>query len=136
MVALAQPAVPVPALEPPKFPVQALPADISITYALTSPLANARAVYNWKREGDSYTITGEAEAEGLFALFLEGQLRQESRGKVTAEGLRPERFTETKPDTPREGLEFDWAARKVTFDRGDQRKSAGRSPTTRSTGSR
>ena len=123
VVALAQPAAPIPALEPPRFPVDALPARVSITYALTSPLANARAVYNWSREGDNYTITGEAEAIGFFTLFVEGRLLQESHGTVTAEGLRPERFVERKPNTAAEGLEFDWGARKVTFDRGDKRKT-------------
>ena len=38
-------------------------------------------------------------------------------------GLRPERFTETKPDTPREGLEFDWPKHEVVFQRGDNRKA-------------
>ena len=123
LLALAQPAAPVPALEPAKFPVEALPANISITYALTSALANARAVYKWAREGDNYTISGEAEAIGFFTLFVEGRLRQESRGTVTAEGLRPERFVERKPNAAPEGLEFDWPARKVTFDRGDRKKT-------------
>src|SRR5258706_797016 len=123
VVALAQPAVPVPALEPPRFPAEALPANVSITYALTSALANARAVYSWTREGDHYSITGEAEAIGFFTLFVEGRLTQESRGTVTAEGLRPERFVERKPNAAPEGLEFDWTERKVTFDRGDSRKT-------------
>ena len=123
VVAMAQPAAAIPAPEAPKFPVEALPANVSITYALTSALANARAVYNWAREGDNYTITGEAEAIGFFTLFVEGRLRQESRGTVTSEGLRPERFIERKPNASAEGLEFDWAARKVTFDKGDSRKT-------------
>jgi hypothetical protein len=123
VLALAQPATPVPALQPAKFPVEALPANVSITYALTSSLANARAVYNWSREGDNYTISGEAEAIGFFTLFVEGRLRQESRGTVTPEGLRPQRFIERKPNASAEGLEFDWAARKVTFDKGDSRKT-------------
>ena len=123
VVAMAQPAAPIAALEPPKFPVEAMPANVSITYALTSALANARAVYNWSREGDNYTITGEAEAIGFFTLFVEGRLLQESRGTVTSEGLRPARFIERKPNASAEGLEFDWAARKVTFDKGDSRKT-------------
>lgn len=123
VVALAQPAAPVPALETAKFPVEALPANVSITYALTSALASARAVYNWTREGDNYTITGEAEAIGFFTLFVEGRLLQESRGTVTSEGLRPARFVERKPNATAEGLEFDWPRRLVTFDRGDSRKT-------------
>ena len=123
IVALAQPATPIPTLEAPKFPVAALPSNISITYALTSALANAKAVYNWTRKGDNYTISGEAEAIGFFTLFVEGRLLQESRGTVTAEGLRPERFVERKPNASAEGLEFDWNARKVTFDRGTSKKT-------------
>jgi hypothetical protein len=121
VVALAQPATPVPALEPPKFPVEALPPRISVSYKITSAFADGHAVYEWAREGDSYRITGEAEAEGFFTLFLEGRLRQESHGTVTAAGLKPERFTESRPNHPREGLEFDWDAGKITFDRGGNR---------------
>jgi hypothetical protein len=123
VVAMAQPAAPVPALEPPRFPTQALPANISITYSLTSSFADGRAVYNWSRDGDSYTITSEAEAIGFFTLFLEGRILQESHGTVTPEGLRPERFVERKPGTAAEGLEFDWGAHKVTFDRNNEKKT-------------
>jgi Protein of unknown function (DUF3108) len=123
VVALAQPAVPVPALEPPKFPLEALPANVSIDYQLTSSFADGHAVYHWRRNGDNYTITSEAEAVGFFTLFLEGRILQESWGTVTPEGLRPERFVERKPGSAAEGLEFDWAAHKVTFDRNNEKKT-------------
>ena len=123
ILALAQPAAPIPALEALSFPVEALPASVSIQYTLTSAFAEGRAVYNWSREGDNYTITSEAEAVGFFTLFLEGRIVQESRGTVSAEGLRPERFVERKPNTANEGLQFDWAARKVTFELGDKKKT-------------
>ena len=120
VVAMAQPAVPVPALEPPKFPVEALPPHVAIEYKLSSAFADGTAKYSWNRDGDDYVISGEARAEGFFALFLEGQLRQESRGKVTTAGLRPDRFTEHKPGNPIvEGIDFDWAAKKATLDKGD-----------------
>ena len=105
------------------FPVEAIPADLTIDYRLTSSFAEGRATYRWSREGDSYRITGEAEAEGFFALFLEGQIVQESHGTVTAKGLKPEAFSERKPNSAPEGLEFDWTAKTVTFDRNGNRKS-------------
>jgi hypothetical protein len=123
VLALAQPAVPVKALEAPKFKAEALPADLSITYQLTSAMADGRAVYNWSRDGDSYRITGEAEAIGFFTLFLEGRVLQESRGTVTPEGLRPQTFIERKPSMVTEGLEFDWEGHKVTFDRNNEKKT-------------
>ena len=122
VLASAQPAAPIPALEPPKFPVDALPARISVTYSLTSAWADGRAVYEWERDGDRYEIRSEAEAVGFFTLFLEGRIRQESEGLVTSAGLRPTRFVEHRPNVEDEGLEFDWPQRKVTFDRGSNGK--------------
>jgi hypothetical protein len=119
-VALAEPATPIPALAPPRFPGEALPAKLSITYALNSPFADGRAEYTWRREGDRYEISGAIEAVGFFAVFLEGRILQESRGTVTAEGLKPERFTERRPGNPQEGLDFDWERRTLTFVRRDQ----------------
>jgi hypothetical protein len=110
--------------EPPPFPAAAFPASISISYALTSAFADGRAEYTWNREGDSYRITGEAEAVGFFTLFLEGRILQESRGTITSEGLRPNSFSERKPNVAIEGLEFDWAAHKITFERNGNRKTA------------
>ena len=112
------------AKEPEPFPVDAIPADLAIDYRLTSAFAEGRAEYRWKRDGDAYRITGSAEAEGFFALFLEGQIVQESRGTITAGGLRPESFSEHKPGSPAEGLQFDWNARTVVFDRNGSRKTS------------
>jgi hypothetical protein len=125
ILALAQPAAPVKALEPPPpFPTQALPHAISIDYQLNSAFADGKATYSWEREGDQYVIRGEAQAEGFFTLFLEGQILQESRGTVGAAGLRPESFTEHKPNSTEEGLAFDWEGRTVTFRRkGESRTS-------------
>jgi Protein of unknown function (DUF3108) len=115
-VALALPSVP-PAPEP-LFRADALPANLRITYALTSPLVEGEAEYTWKRDGERYEISGSAEASGFFTLFLEGRITQESSGTVTPEGLRPERFSERRGATPEEGLAFDWNARTVEFRRG------------------
>jgi hypothetical protein len=123
-LALAQPAVPVKALEPEKFPTEEFPASLTIDYKLTSAFADGKATYRWERDGDTYRISAEAAAEGFFTLFLEGRIIQESRGTVTATGLRPSQFSEHKPGGPPEGLEFDWAANRITFDRNGEKKTA------------
>jgi hypothetical protein len=123
VVALAAPATPAAAPLPPKFPMEGLPARLSVTYSLTSALADGRAVYEWSRDGERYEITSEAEAVGFFTLFLEGRIRQESRGTVTDEGLRPERFVEHRPNADDEGVEFDWAGKQVTFQRGSSKRT-------------
>jgi hypothetical protein len=124
MVALAQPSVPAAPVELPRFERSALPDEVTIAYSLTSAFADGLAEYTWKRDGDRYEITGFAEASGFFTLFLEGQINQATSGRVTAEGLRPDRFTERRGTTPEEGLSFDWDARQVEFRRGDDRRTA------------
>lgn len=125
MLAAALPNVPIPAPKAPEFPVGALPADLSIRYTLTSPFADGFAEYAWRRDGDRYDITGSAEATGFFTLFLEGRILQESRGRVTSSGLRPDRFVERKPQGPAESLTFDWEKRAVEFNRNGEVKSGG-----------
>ena len=120
---MAVPATPIPTPVPPKFPVEGLPARLSVTYSLTSAFADGRAVYDWSRDGERYEITSEAEAVGFFAVFLEGRIRQEARGTVTGEGLRPERFVEHRPNADDEGVEFDWAGKQVTFQRGSSKRT-------------
>jgi hypothetical protein len=43
---------------------------------------------------------------------------------VTGAGLRPERFTERRPNAPEEGLAFDWDGGKVTFERKGESKTS------------
>jgi hypothetical protein len=130
-VAVAEPIIPwlpppppQPVAEPQPFPLEGLPEHLSIDYRLTSAFLDAHAVYRWSRDGDSYRITGEGQALGLFQLFVEGRMLQESEGTITAAGLRPERFVETKPGDPPEGLRFDWPKHTVTFDYSDKHKTS------------
>jgi hypothetical protein len=120
IVAMAQPAVPVKALEAPKFKADSLPAELTVNYTLTSAMADGHAVYSWSRDGDNYRITGEAEAIGFFTLFLEGA-SSGSRGIVTPQGLRPRSSPSASP--PARG---DWSSTgfaHVTFDRHGEKKT-------------
>lgn len=123
VVALAQPAAPPALPTPPAFAVDALPAEVTIAYALTSVFADGEAEYSWKRDGDRYEISGSIQATGFFTVFLEGRIDQEATGRVTPEGLRPARFSERRPGTALEGLAFDWDAGTVEFQRGDERRT-------------
>ena len=117
------PAMPPPAPEPPPFPADALPERLSIDYRLSTGPLTAHAGYRWRRKGDTYHIIGEGEATGLFRVFMDGSILQESEGTITSAGLRPERFLEKRSGADDEGLEFDWPRHEVTLERGEQRKT-------------
>ena len=128
-IALAEPIIPwMPDLppaapEPPLFPMDALPERLSIDYRLSTGPLTAHAVYRWRRKGDTYRITGEGEATGLFRLFRNESILQESEGIITSAGLRPERFLEKRTGADDEGLDFDWLKHQVTLEHGDTQKT-------------
>jgi hypothetical protein len=128
-VAIAEPIIPwmprIPqhAPEPELFPMEGLPAHLSIEYQLTSGPLRAHATYQWERDGDSYRIIGEGRAVGLFRIFEDRKIVQESEGTITTAGLRPERFVE-KGAGDHEGIEFDWLKHEVTLEHGESRKTA------------
>ena len=128
-VALAEPIIPwmpdMPpvAPQPALFPMDALPKRLSIDYRLSTGPLTAHAVYRWRRKGDTYRITGEGEATGLFRIFMDGAILQESEGTITSAGLRPERFLEKRTGADDEGLDFDWLKHEVTLEHGDAHKT-------------
>jgi len=117
------PAMPPPAPEPAPFPMEGLPERLSIDYRLSTGPLTAHAVYRWRRKGDTYRIIGEGEATGLFRVFMDGTILQESEGTITAVGLRPERFLEKRSGADDEGLDFDWVRHEVTLERGEKHRT-------------
>jgi len=117
------PAMPPAAPEPTPFPMDALPERLSIDYRLSTGPLTAHAVYRWRRKADTYHILGEGEATGLFRVFMDGTILQESEGTITTAGLRPERFLEKRSGADDEGLDFDWPRHEVTLERGESHKT-------------
>lgn len=65
-----------------------------------------------------YTIKSVAQAKGFASLFVSGQLRQESEGRVTDKGLQPERFLYQYGNDAAKAqrASFDWAAGKLVME--------------------
>ncbi|HWQ39653.1 MAG TPA: DUF3108 domain-containing protein [Burkholderiales bacterium] len=62
-----------------------------------------------EHDGTRYSVVSVSEPQGLAALFI-NDIRRESRGLVTANGLRPERFEESGRKDGSRNARFDWAA--------------------------
>lgn len=105
---------------PPSPPAaRPLPRRIEIKYALTTGEEGVElgAVYGeWTLEGDRYVARAVAEATGLLALFFSSQVVAESRGTLTAAGLRPELFVVQRGALERtEVVQFNWQAMFATM---------------------
>jgi hypothetical protein len=68
-----------------------------------------------EHDGSTYTITSEMKGRGILSLF--GTLKRTSRGRVTAEGLRPDEFRDQRGASWAVSAKFDWEARSVTQER-------------------
>ena len=66
-----------------------------------------------EHDGRSYTITSEMRGKGVLAAL--GALERTSRGRITAEGLRPDEFVDRRGGGMwMASAKFDWEARSVT----------------------
>jgi hypothetical protein len=68
-----------------------------------------------EHDGRTYAITSELKGRGILALF--GTLKRTSRGRVTAEGLRPDEFRDQRGASWVVSAKFDWIAHSVTQER-------------------
>jgi hypothetical protein len=90
-----------------------LAASVRLEYAVTatrSVLSLAGdGVFEYRRDGASYTIESSVTAVGIF------EAHQRSTGTVRPEGLVPRTFTLRSSRREPRSINFDWASRRVTF---------------------
>jgi len=104
---------------PPAAPAQpVLPATGMIRFAIYKEslgLQLGRAEHRWEfNEDGSYRLTGTTETSGLASLFKPLRLQAESRGRMVAGGLQPERYMTLKNGRDaNENADFDWSTAQV-----------------------
>ena len=90
-----------------------LPASGIIRFAIVKSslgLTVGRAEHRWEFGGDgSYRLSGITETSGLAALFKPVRIEVESRGRMVAGGLQPERYRTLKNGRETtENADFSW----------------------------
>lgn len=102
-------------------PVRSLPRKGRITYALyfgADKFSVGKATQWWDVEGDAYTLASDAETTGVVDVFRPQRLRYLSQGKLSAQGLQPEKFLTSRTrrgQTEVAHARFDWSAGSLTF---------------------
>ncbi|MHB1143618.1 MAG: DUF3108 domain-containing protein [Thiobacillus sp.] len=69
------------------------------------------------RSGNRYTLTSETRASGSLKMLWPGNIRLESSGLVTPQGLRPTRFQHARSDAPHKlaTARLDWKQRSIAW---------------------
>ncbi len=117
---------PIPAAAP-AIVARRLPRKGEIDYALylgSQRFQVGRTVQTWELSDDGYTLTSHSETTGLAAIFVDQRISAESRGKLTAGGLQPERFINRRVRSGRSEdvtADFNWNAMQAAI--GDPRQS-------------
>ena len=115
---------PLSTVESPVSPVvpPRLPERGQIRYRVDRGDANfeiGRALSEWEIVDGAYVLRLHTETTGLVWLFKPYRVDMESRGRLTAEGLQPERFSILRNGAEtREKAEFDWAQMQVQVGNG------------------
>jgi len=116
-IALLLIAVPVAAAQPPQ--------KVQIDFAVTSGSMQLGEGHDFlEHDGRKYTVISETKTVGVAALFYKLNIRRQSRGSLTASGLRPLQFEETNSRKPRRAADFDWDAGQVKLTDGDEIETA------------
>lgn len=107
---------------PPAKPVEpVLPSRGYIRYTVyrgDRGFVVGRAEHSWEFADGRYRLTSVTETTGLAALFKPVSVELESRGRLTAGGLQPERFTTRRNGAEtQENADFDWENHRVTLKR-------------------
>lgn len=117
-----EPPVEVAAAPPPEAaadPRKTLPRRVDLVYKAylgSQGFLIGEAIYRFEHDGQNYHIMTIGEAKGLAAIFVRGQGKLESRGLITATGLRPYEFVvERGGSDRRETAVFDWETGMVTL---------------------
>lgn len=80
---------------------------------MSRDLVVAEIDYRLDNRGDTYEVGTRGKAVGMVALFYSGVLLQTSTGRVGANGLLPERYSERRGKRPERAIRFDHARGKM-----------------------
>jgi hypothetical protein len=114
------PAVPpAPTFSPPPITTDAaLPEKGQLRFIITrgdGGLIVGSNTYTWEHDDRHYLARSVSQTIGLAALFKRAKAVQESRGELTAAGLRPLSFRNDRNGKV-DSAEFDWQAGKLRYD--------------------
>ena len=94
------------------------PSQMNVTYDLyRNGLKLGQVIDTFTRSGNRYTLVSETRATGPLKMLWPGNIRLESSGVVTPQGLRPTQFLHARSDAPSKlaTVRLDWNQRSIAY---------------------
>lgn len=105
------------------------PSQMNVVYDLyRNGLKLGQVTDTFIRKANRYTLTSETRATGPLKLLWPGNIRLESSGVVTPQGLRPTQFQHARSDAPNKlaTARLDWKQRSIAYQyKGESRQVNG-----------
>ncbi len=111
-------------------PDKPIPSRVEVKYTMSIagiPIGAGLAVF--QHDGKTYSVVSESRTIGIAAIYRL-HIRREARGNVTAKGLRPLSFVETRNGQFTRAASFDWAGGQVQLTDGDKKQTVQLPPNT------
>lgn len=96
----------------------AVPQQMSVVYDLyRNGHKLGQVTDTFTRSGNRYTLVSETRATGPLKILWPGNIRLESTGLVTPDGLRPTQFQHARSDAPHKlaTARLDWTQRSIVY---------------------
>lgn len=91
-----------------------LPGRVEIKYRmLLGSLSIGEGYDVFEHDGSSYKLTSESKTAGIAAMIYQLNVTRVSTGAITARGLRPNTYDETRNGKPKRSVRFDWKQKKA-----------------------
>jgi hypothetical protein len=109
----------------------AVPSRVQIKYRVSvASMKIGEGLDVFEHNGKTYSVVSESKTSGVAAVIYQLNIRRESKGTVTADGLRPQTFVELRNGQVKRSAEFDWAAAQVLLTDGDKKQTVALPPDT------
>ncbi len=111
-------------------PAEAVPSRVEVKYRLRiAGILIGEGLGVFQQDGKTYSVVMESRTIGIAAVYRL-HIRTEARGNVTAKGLRPLSFIETRNGHFRRSASFDWTAGQLQLTDGDKKQTVQLRPNT------
>ncbi|MEO8626672.1 MAG: DUF3108 domain-containing protein [Betaproteobacteria bacterium] len=92
----------------------AVPTRIEIKYKVSlGSMSIGEGLDVFQHDAKTYSVVSESKTSGVAAMLYKLNIQREAKGTITAEGLRPDSFVESRNGQVKRSATFDWNANQI-----------------------